>query len=75
MDDHWQIDLADIQNISKYNDNYRYLVTFIDVFSKLAWVIPIKNKQARCVLEPFKMIIEISSRKPNNLQSDKGLNF
>jgi hypothetical protein len=33
MDDLWQIDLADLQKISKYNDNNRYLV--IDIFSKL----------------------------------------
>jgi transposase InsO family protein len=75
IDDLWQIDLADMQNISKYNDNFRYLVTCIDVFSKFAWVIPIKNKQAKSVLEAFKIIIENSSRKPNNLQSDQGTEF
>jgi hypothetical protein len=51
------------------------LVTCIDVFSKFALVIPIKNKQAKSVLEAFKIIIENSSRKPNNLQSDQGTEF
>jgi hypothetical protein len=53
IDDLWQIDLADMQYISKYNDNFRYLVTCIDVFGKFALVIPIKNKQAKSVLEAF----------------------
>jgi hypothetical protein len=39
--DLWQIDLTDMQNISKYYDNFRYLVTCIDGISKFSWVIPI----------------------------------
>ena len=75
IDDLWQIDLADLQNVSKYNNNYRYLVTCIDVFSKYSWVIPIKNKLADTVLEAFKKIIESSNRIPNMLQSDQGTEF
>ena len=72
IDDLWQIDLADLQKISKYNDNNRYLVTCIDVFSKFAWVVPIKNKKSDTVLEAFKFIINSSGRKSNFLQSDQG---
>jgi hypothetical protein len=72
IDDLWQIDLADLQKISKYNDNNRYLVTCIDVFSKFGWVVPIKNKKSVTVLEAFKFIINSSGRKPNFLQSDQG---
>ena len=75
IDDLGQIDLADMQKLAKYNENNRYLVTCIDVFSKYAWVIPIKNKQADTVLSAFKLIIETSNRKPNNLQSDQGSEF
>ena len=49
IDDLWQIVLADLQKIAKYNDNYRYLVTCIDVFSKFAWIVPIKIRN----LKPF----------------------
>ena len=45
IDDLWQIDLADMQNLAKFNQKFRYLVTCIDVFSKYAWVIPIQNKE------------------------------
>jgi hypothetical protein len=75
IDDLWQIDLADLQKISKFNDNNRYLVTCIDVFSKFAWVVPIKNKKSDTVLEAFKFIVNSSGRKPNFLQSDQGTEF
>ena len=75
IDDLWQIDLADMQNIAKFNKNYRYLVTCIDVFSKFSWVEPIKNKQADTFLEAFKKIINSGNRKPNRLQSDQGTEF
>ena len=75
IDDLWQIDLADLQKISKFNDNYRYLLTCIDVFSKFSWVEPLKNKQADTVLEAFKKIINSGERKPFRLQSDQGTEF
>ena len=75
IDDLWQIDLADLQIISKFNNNNRYLVTCIDVFSKFAFVVPIKTKTAGEVLLAFKKIINSSGRKPNNLQSDQGTEF
>jgi hypothetical protein len=33
ISDVWETDLMDIQNFSKYNDGYRYLLSVIDVFS------------------------------------------
>ena len=30
----WESDLMDVQAFSKFNDNYKYLLTVIDVFSK-----------------------------------------
>jgi hypothetical protein len=44
IDDLWQADLVDLSSISKYNEGYKFLLTVIDVFSKVAWVIPLKNK-------------------------------
>ena len=34
--DLYQADLVDLSNISRYNDSFRYLLTVIDVFSKMA---------------------------------------
>ena len=39
------VDLADMQSLSKYNKEVNYLLCAIDVFSKYAWVVPIKDKK------------------------------
>ncbi len=41
-----QLDLVDLSNISAANENYKYLVVAVDVFSRLAFVTPIKNRSA-----------------------------
>ena len=44
-DNIWGVDLADMQSLSRYNKGIRYLLCAIDLFSKYAWVIPIKDKK------------------------------
>ena len=39
----WGADLADMQLLSKYNERIKYLLCVIDLFSKYAWVVPIKS--------------------------------
>ena len=39
----FQSDLADVQNLSRYNKGYKYLLTCIDIFNKYAWVVPLKT--------------------------------
>ena len=46
-DNIWGVDLADMQSLSKYNKGIKYLLCAIDLFSKYAWVVPIKDKK-RC---------------------------
>ena len=43
-DNIWDVDLADMQLLSKYNKGYKFLLCVIDIFSKYAWVIPLKDK-------------------------------
>lgn len=75
IDYQWQADLADLQKYSKDNNNYRYLLCVIDVFSKYAWVIPIKNKTGQILIEAFESILKKSNRIPKSLQTDKGSEF
>lgn len=42
----WEIDLCDMATIQKENDGYRFILSVIDVFSKYAWMVSIKNKTA-----------------------------
>ena len=44
IDDQWQADLVNISSLARFNKGYKFLLTCIDVFSKFAWVIPLKNK-------------------------------
>ena len=43
-DNIWGADLADMQLISKFNKRFRFLLCVIDIFSKYAWVVPLKDK-------------------------------
>ena len=74
IDAQFQADLVDVQNLSRYNKGYKYLLTCIDIFSKYAWVVPLKTKQGQELVKAFQMILS-SGRKPNKLQTDQGTEF
>ena len=44
-DNIWGADLADMQLISKFNTGFRFLLCVINIYSKYAWVIPLKDKK------------------------------
>ena len=76
IDYQWQADLADMQSLSKHNTGVKYLLTVIDVFSKHAWVIPIKNKGTSEMVKAFIKLFKIASpRVPQKLQTDAGKEF
>lgn len=74
IDAQWQIDLVDLSSISRYNNGYKFLLTCIDIVSRYAWVVPIKNKTAEATLQAFKHILECG-RSPMKVQSDDGKEF
>ena len=74
IDTQWQADLADLSNLSKSNDKHRYLLCIIDVFSKYAWVVPIKDKNGKTLVIAFKSVLK-RGRSPKSLQTDKGTEF
>ncbi len=74
IDEEWQMDLADMQSLKHYNDGYRYLLVCIDVFSKYAWIVPIKSKTGPALVEAFKVMLS-SGRKPNKIMTDQGTAF
>ena len=55
-DNIWSADLADMQSLSKFNKGFKYLLCTIDLFSKYAWVIPIKDKKGTSIVNAFKKI-------------------
>ena len=72
-DNIWAVDLADMRSLSKYNKWNMYLLCAIDLFSKYAWVVPIKDKKGTSIVNAFKKII--SKRKPNKIWVDQGSEF
>ena len=74
-DNIWGSDLADMQLISKFNKGFRFLLCVIDIFSKYAWVIPLKDKKGVSIVDAFQKILDDSNRKPNKILVDKGSEF
>ena len=66
--------LADMQSLSKYNKGIKYLLCAIDLFSKYAWVVPIKDKKGTSIVNAFQKIIS-EGRKPNKIWVDQGGEF
>ena len=56
-----------MQLISKYNQRIRYLLCAIDLFSKYAFVVPLKDKKGTTIVNAFQSILENSKRKPDNI--------
>ena len=49
-DNIWGVDLADMQSLSKYNKGMKYLLCAIDLFSKCAWVVTIKDRKGTSII-------------------------
>ena len=62
-----------MQSLSKYNNGNKYLLCAIDLFSKYAWITPIKDKKGTSISNAFQKII--SKIKPNNIWVDQGSEF
>ena len=66
----WVADLPDMQLITKFNKGICFLLCVTDVFSKCAWVIPLKDKRGIKVTNAFKKLLDESNCKPNKLWVD-----
>ena len=75
IDHIWGIDLITMIKYSKQNNNYKYILTVIDFFSKHSWCYPLKNKNSNEIINSFKDIFKKSKRKPKMIQSDEGSEF
>ena len=75
VNDIWSMDLVEMQTFEKENTGYRYLLTCIDVFSRYAWVEPLKNKTGVEVMNAIKRIFDNSNAKPIKIWVDEGSEF
>ena len=82
-DNIWGADLDDMQLISQFNKGFRFWLCVIDIFSKYAWVVPLKDKKGVSIVHAFQTILDDSNRskakskgrKPNKKWVDKGSEF
>ena len=74
-DNIWGADLANIQLISKFDIGIRFLLCVINIFSKDAWVFPLKYKKGVTIVNAFQKIlnnsIKLHSKKKNKKKKNK----
>ena len=68
----FQIDLIELGNLSVDNDGFKYLLSAIDIFTRFAFVEPLKNKKAQSFMDGFKSIIKRAKKSPRRILADKG---
>ena len=64
-----------MQSLSRKNKGIKYLLRVIDLFSKYAFVVPLKDKKGISIVNAFDKIIKQSKRKPNKIWVDQGSEF
>ena len=64
-----------MQLLSRYSKGIRFLLCVIDIFSKYAWVVPLKDKKEVSIVTAFQSILKQSNGKPNKIWVDKGSEF
>ena len=74
-DNIWGVDLADMESLSRKNKGIKYLLCAIDLYSKYAFVAPLKDKKGVSIVNAFDKIIKQSNRKPNKIWVDEGSEF
>ena len=68
-------DLAGMQILSKFSKGFRFLLCVIDIYSKYAWVISLKDEKGISITNAFRKIIKKSNREPNKIWVNKGSEF
>ena len=75
VDELWQLDLCDTNALKQYNDGATFILTIIDVFSKMGFARSLIDKKGPTVLRAFLNVLEESGRSPTNVQTDMGSEF
>ena len=71
----WGADLATMQLTTKFNKGFRFLLCAIDIFSKYAWAVPLKDKKFISIVNALQKLLDKLGRKPNKIWVDKGDEF
>ena len=75
IDAQWQADIVEMQDFKNVNNDNRYLLMVIHIFSRYAWARPLLNKEAKTVIAAFESILEQGGRRSASLQTNEGKEF
>ena len=75
IDHVWVADLKDMMQYHKDNDDYKFVVMVMDVFSRYMWAVPLKTKQSIEISKALEKIFKDTGRKPRILFTDAGSEF
>ena len=73
IDEIWAADLIDMEAFSKDNNEIKYLLTVIEIFSKFVWIVPLKRKTWQEFANTFSSILK--ERRPSKTWVDRGREF
>ena len=73
IDEQWDADLMDMVSLSSHNDGVKFVLVAIDIFSRYAWLRPLKTKQGNEVIKAFESIF--AERRPYKIRTDRGAEF
>ena len=74
IDSQWDMDLMDMVDLAKQNDDHKYMLVAIDIFSRFAHCQPVKSKKGSDVLQALQLVLS-GTRKPNMIGTDRGMEF
>ena len=64
-----------MQLISKFNKEIRFILCVVNIYSKNAWVVPLKDKKSITITNAFQKVLDESCRKPNKIWVEKDSEF
>ena len=64
-----------MQLASKFDERFRFLLCVIDIFSKYAWVVALKDKKGLSIVNAFQKVLDKSERKPKKIWVHKESEF
>jgi hypothetical protein len=71
IDDTWGLDLADLQRFAAVNDGFKYWFVCEDIFSRYAWIVPLRSKTAEATMAALQTILdEVGGEPPNHIWAD-----
>jgi hypothetical protein len=66
----WQVDIFFMIKYTNKNSDYGYIFCAIDVFTRKAYAVPMKNKKAESCIDAMETIINEAGEKPLSITTD-----